>query len=150
MNTNEGREAKAMELSAQSVIYLNDTRKWTLFFSILGFIFMGIMILGVIFMLTIFGSMSPMASPASGMGVMLAFFYLALGALYFFPIYYLFKFSTHSKNAIYSENSEQIELAFKFLRLHYKFIGILTIIILAIYVLIFIIAAIAGGLGAFM
>ncbi|GAB7086745.1 DUF5362 family protein [Marinifilum fragile] len=150
MQNNEGREAKPIELTAQSVIYLNETRKWTMFFSILGFVFLGILIIAAIFMATMFGAMAGDNLPFMGSGIIIGVFYLLLGALYFFPIFYLYKFSKHSKTAIYSEDSEQLSLAFKFLKKHYKFIGILSIIILSFYVLAFLIMSIAGGIGAFM
>ena len=150
MNTNEGREAKAMEFSPQSVIYLNETRKWTLFFSILGFVFLGLCVLGAIFMATMFSTIAGGNLPFPGMGVAMGIGYFLVGVLYFFPIYYLYKFSTYSKNAIYNEDSEQLNLAFKYLKSHYKFIGILTIVLLSIYVLIFLIASIVGGFGGLM
>lgn len=150
MNTNEGREAKAMEFSAQSVIYLNETRKWTLFFSILGFIFLGLMVIGSLFMMTMFGTLAPGGGAFPGMGIFLGIVYLLVGLLYFFPILYLFKFSKHSRIAIYNEDSEQLELAIKYQKAHYKFIGILTIVILSLYVLFFLFAIITGGLGALM
>lgn len=149
MQNNEGREAKPIELTAQSVIYLNETRKWTMFFSILGFVFLGILIIAAIFMASMFGTMAGNL-PFKGSGIVMGVFYLLLGVLYFFPIFYLYKFSKHSKTAIYSEDSEQLSLAFKYLKKHYKFIGILSIILLSFYVLAFLIMSIAGGIGAFM
>lgn len=74
----------------------------------------------------------------------------AFGRIVLLPIFYLYKFSKYSKTAIYSEDSEQLSLAFKYLKKHYKFIGILSIILLSFYVLAFLIMSIAGGIGAFM
>lgn len=150
MENKEGREAKPIELTAQSVIYLNDTRKWTMFFSILGFIFLAILIIGAVFMATMFGAVSGGNLPFLGSGIAMGVFYLLLAVVYFFPVLYLYKFSKYSKEGIYNEDNEQLSLAFKYLKLHYKFIGILSIVILSLYVLIFLIAAIAGGFGAMM
>jgi hypothetical protein len=150
MQAKEGKEAKPIELTAQSVIYLNDTRKWTMFFSILGFIFLALLLIGAIFMTSMFGAIAGGNLPFPGNGIMMGAFYLVLGVLYFFPILYLYKFSKYSKNAIYNEDSEQLSVAFRYLKLHYKFIGILSIGILLLYVLIFLIALIFGGFGAMM
>ena len=143
------REAKAMEFSAQSVVYLNETRKWTIFLSVLGFIVLGLLVIFAFFAGTIFSAMSGGMMPA-GTSIFISILYVAMALLYFFPIFYLYKFSTLSKKAIYEENTEDLTLAFKNLKSHYKFIGILTIVILSIYLLIFLIAGIAGGIGAFM
>jgi hypothetical protein len=143
------REVKAMEFSAQSVVYLNETRKWTIFLSVLGFIFLGLMVIMAIFAGTIFSSMSGGMAPA-GTGIFLSFMYVAIAALYFFPIFYLYKFSTLSKRAIYGESTDDLTLAFKNLKSHYKFMGILTIVLLSIYLLAFLLMGIMGGVGAFM
>ncbi|RUT78616.1 DUF5362 family protein [Ancylomarina longa] len=147
LNPIQGKEVIAMELSAESVVYLNETRKWTIFLSILGFIFIGLMVVASLFMGVIFGSISNdvAISGAASMGMGVA--YILIAILYFFPIFYLYKFSNYSKNAIENKDSNVLNLAFKNLKSHYKFMGILTIIILSIYLLAFLIMAIVGGIG---
>jgi len=149
-NINEGREAKAMEFSAQSVIYLNETRKWTIFLSILGFIFLGLLVVVSLLMSTVFNTLSADAMPFPGMGIAIGIVYLLLGALFFFPIYYLYKFSSLSRKAIYNEDSVTLTQAFKNLKSHYKFTGIFTIILLSLYMIFFIVAGVSGGLGSLM
>jgi hypothetical protein len=61
--------------------------------------------------------------------------YVFIGLLYFFPVYYLFKFSSQVRTALINKNSQQLDSAFENLKSHYKFIGILMIITLSIYVL---------------
>jgi hypothetical protein len=140
-------EKNELKLDSISLDFLAKIRKWTMFFSILGFIFIGLIALAGIFMLfagSLFGSI------LGGVGGFVIFIlYLAIGALYFFPIYYLFKFSENMKNAL--EKSEQITLtkAFDNLHSHYKFIGILTIVIISLYILIGIFAGIAGVASMF-
>ncbi|MGQ1910527.1 hypothetical protein ACT3CE_12170 [Marinifilum sp. RC60d5] len=147
-NTNNGREVKAMEFSAQSVIYLNETRKWTIFLSILAFIFLGLLVIGSIFMSVIFNTINTDLVPF--MGIAIGAVYLLVGVLYFFPVYYLYKFSKLSRSAIYEEDTNQLTLAFKYLKLHYKFIGILSIVMLSAYLIFFIIASVFGGLNSFV
>jgi len=140
-------EKMEMKLDSLSLSYLAKTRKWTMFFAVLGFIFIGLIALAGVFMLfagSLFGGV------LGGVGGVLVFIlYLAIGVLYFFPIYYLFKFSENMKNAL--EKSEQTTLtkAFDYLHSHYKFIGILTIVILSLYILIGIFAGIAGMASMF-
>jgi len=61
--------------------------------------------------------------------------YVLIGLLYFFPVYYLFKFSSKVRTALMTKNTQELETAFENLKSHYKFIGILMIITLSIYVL---------------
>jgi len=149
-NSQEGKEAKAMVLSAQSVVYLNEIRKWTMFLSILGFIFLGLLVIVSILMSTMFNTLAADSMPFPGMGIAIGGVYLLLGILFFFPIYYFYKFSSLSRKAIYNEDTETLTLAFKNLKSHYKFTGIFTIVLLGLYMVIFLVAGVTGGIGSLM
>ena len=60
---------------------------------------------------------------------------LLFALLYFFPVYYLLKFSTLSKLAIEGNDSKLLEEAMRYLKMMFKFMGILVIIVLSIYLL---------------
>ena len=53
-----------------------------------------------------------------------------------FPISYLYQFSENTKKAIENNDNNFIRDAFEFLKSHYKFMGILTIILLSFYAII--------------
>jgi Family of unknown function (DUF5362) len=59
-----------------------------------------------------------------------------MAALYFYPTYSLYKYSTCIKNAVTTDNKEQFNLAIKHLKNSIKYIGILTVAFIAIYGLI--------------
>lgn len=122
-----------MNLSEKTKHSLNETRKWTSFLSILGFVFIGLIVVGGFSIGTIMSAFSDESLPFPG--YTLGFVYLIIGAIYFFPIYYLFKFSTHMKEALLHNTEESIEDAFVNLKSHYKFVGIITIVILSMYLL---------------
>lgn len=137
---------KKLTLNENSISNLEIIRKWSLFFSILGFIWMGFMVLMMIGL-----SFVPFGIPgANAMGpgkyamIPAIVIVLVMCALYFFPILYLYKFSNYSKIAIKNLDTESADLAFKYLKMHFQFIGILTIIVLGLYLLFGIIA----GIGA--
>ncbi len=69
-------------------------------------------------------------------GFLVGFIYVLMGLLYFFPIYYLFRFSAQVRPALASKNPQDLESALENLKSHYKFIGILMIVMISIYVLI--------------
>lgn len=123
--------------------YLSETGKWGKFLAILGFCFVGLIILAGLFAGTLFSAMgTPMPVP----GFLVGLIYVLIGLFYFFPVYYLFKFSSQVRGALMSKNSQELDLAFENLKSHYKFIGIFTIVILCIYVLIGGGALLAGAL----
>jgi len=123
----------SMNLSNESKFYLNEIRKWTFFLSILGFVLLGIMMIGAFSASAIINQISGEDIPFSG--ITLGIPYLFIGGIYFFPIYYLFKFSTKMKEAVLEENELSATEAFKNLKSHYKFMSILMIVMLAIYLI---------------
>ena len=112
--------------------YLNETGKWGKFLAIVGFCVIGLIVMMGLFAGTIFSSMGE-ALPFPGF--LMGLIYVGIGLLYFFPVYYLFKFSNQVRTALISKNSQQLDSAFENLKSHYKFIGILMIITLSMYVL---------------
>lgn len=126
---------QGMRLNDQSLKNLNETRKWTMFISIVGFVVVALMILVALFI----GSIMNSLPNSSGLPITQGFasaLYLVIAAIYFFPIYYLYKFSSHMKTGIISKSEPDIDIAFKNLNSHYKFLGVLVAIILAFYVFI--------------
>lgn len=128
-------------LEVQAEVYLKETAKWAKFLSIVGFIFMGLMVLislGFIVFSAAFGDEMPF--PMSIFGVV----YLLFAGVYFFPIFYLFKFSNNAKQALLEQSSQTLTESMKYIKSHYKFMGILTIVMLALYPIGMIAAIIVG------
>ena len=138
-------EQSSIELKQKSIDYLSEISKWAKFLSILGFIVIGLLIIGGIAMGGLSSAMSPYGG--AGMGFLAVIIYLAIALLYFFPIYYLFRFSSFASRAVNNRDSSAVEPAFENLKSHYKFMGILAIVIISLYLLIFIFA---GAFGRFL
>lgn len=135
-----------LQLDQQSSAYLAETARWGKFLSILGFILTGLLLIVGIFM----GSfMASTMSAAEGFGgISSSFFtivYLAIALVYFFPCLYLFRFSTKAQDALRSNDQSSLTEGFKNLKSCFRFMGILTIVILGFYALAFVI-----GIGAAM
>ena len=126
-------ENTGLLLNETAIQHLDSTRKWTLFFSVLGFIMIGLMGLGFIGML-----IASAIVPQAGMMIGIALFYAIFMAIYFFPIFYLFKFSDEAKKAIAGRDQEAIEKSFFYLHKHFKIAGIITIVFLSLYILLLI------------
>ncbi|MEQ8243096.1 hypothetical protein [Fulvivirga sp.] len=146
MESHESNEG--VKLTDQALKNLNETRKWTMFISIVGFVFVALMVLIALFI----GSVMSNLPTGSSMPISKGFatvIYLVIAAIYFFPIYYLYKFSAHMKIGIVSRSQEDIDIAFKNLNAHYKFLGVLVAIVIAFYVFVLIgITAFGALVGA--
>ena len=158
-NTTSSFDSFELQLNPAAQSFLRETAKWTTFLSILGFILIAFMVLAGIAMFAaggMMGASEDMEGMPSGMGAMALFsggvlgtIYIVAALLYFFPVYYLYKFSSKLKTAFSNNNNEQLTSAFENLKSHYKFLGILAIITIIMYILGIIIAVVAG-VGAAM
>lgn len=140
-------DIKRLELNPESIRHLNTTRKWTMFFAILGFIFLGMMIFAGIAagaFLSIFNPGPEGADIPQWLFILIMAFF---AILYFFPIFFLFRFSTHMRNALQEYSNEDLKKAFRNLRSYFAYLGILVIILLAFY---FIALVVAGASVAFL
>ena len=130
--------------------FLKETAKWTKFLAILGFVGIGLMVLGSLVMLFAPSSLMSNGDFPFGGKIFMMLLYLAFAVLYYFPISYLYQFSENTKKAIENNDNNAIRDAFEFLKSHYKFMGILTIILLAFYAIIIFIGLIGAGAAAMM
>lgn len=134
-------------LNNESLIMTKDTLGsldriiyWAKFLSILGFIGVAFMLIGALSIALVGNSI--MGSEVAGISVV----YLVFAAIYFMPMYYLFKFATHARQGLTHKSQYETDQGLIYLAAHYKFIGIMAIVLLSLYVLIFI-GVFAAGIG---
>lgn len=143
-------EFENLSITNLSESYLLSAAKWSKFLAIVGFIMIGFMVIFGVSFMGIFKtlgeyqntSMVPMMGAMSYMWII----YIILGAIYFFPTYYLLIFANKTKQALVEKNQILLEEGFKNMKRLAKFVGILTIVIIVLYV-IFIFAAIVVSIS---
>ena len=136
-------------LSDTAYFYLAEARKWAKLLSIIGFIGLGIMVVGSFGIGAMFDRLYDygMDSPAFS-GSFLVVFYLIITLVAFFPVWYLYKFSVNLGRALDGGQEEELTSSFRYLRSHYKYLGILTIIMIAFFALMMVVAFFAAFFGA--
>jgi hypothetical protein len=130
-----------LELNQLAKDALKEGAKWTFFLSIMGFIGVGLMVLAAIVMTITLSTLPDEVGSFGFFGAMknfLSLFYLLMAVLYFFPIYYLYKYSSNVKTALQFNDSNLLADAFVNLKSHHKFLGISIIVIFSLYLLIII------------
>ena len=116
--------------------YLKETAKWANFLAILGFIGLGLMAIAIIAMLFLHGY-RPTYYTNVGESSFIAVFYILLSLFYYYPINYLYKFSVNINKGLNSNDQELFTSGFKNLKSLFKFHGIVTIVVISIYIFIF-------------
>ncbi len=123
-----------LKLTSIGISYLNQARKWTYFLSIIGFIFTGTIVLAALFLSSLIGMISGFTAMGTGSVTII---YLALAVIYFSLSLFLYRFSIRIKAAVREHNSAQLEDGLKNLKSYWKLAGILTVVVLSLYVLFF-------------
>ncbi|NRT10450.1 DUF5362 family protein [Flavobacterium sp. 14A] len=147
------QENEKMYLSQEAQGFLKETAKWAYFMSILGFVGIGFMVLLALFIGTIFSALNNMSggmNPMMGIGTgFISGLYLVIALIYFFPVYYLFQFSSKMKKAFKVNDNELINSSFEHLKSHYKFIGIVSLVFVVLYALIILFSVLAAVVALF-
>ena len=131
-----------LSLNDLAVAALRESAKWCMFLSIVGFIFIGLMVIMGAFMAIAMSAIpdDPYGG-AMGMNPFMAIkgylgaFYIILALVYFFPVYYLFNYSKGTKQALDSGNEDVLSNALVNLKSHHKYLGIFTIITIGLYII---------------
>lgn len=150
MEENSVFEKFELQLDQTAKGFLQETAKWAYFLSILGFVFIGLMVVIAVFAGSIFasmGAMSGMGALGGSFGAVMSAAYIFIAVLYFFPVYYLNKFSTNAKRAFRDNDTEALSASLGYLKSHYKFIGIMMLSILVLYAIIFVFGILGSLLG---
>jgi len=126
----------AIQVSEQNKAHFLEAAKWGKFLAIVGFVFIGLMLVIALFMLFGLGTfMARFGAPTpvnfGGLGLL----YIGMAALYFFPTFYLFIFATKMKKAVLCNDNNDFSTSVENLKSMFKFMGILTIVILSFYAL---------------
>ena len=127
---------------------LKKTRPWALFVGIMALLGCGLMVVLALVMTVVGSSMPAEASPFPG--VVLGLLYLVLAALYIYPAIRLLRFAAAIKRIGGVDSARAIEDALVQQLGFWRFVGIIMIVMIACYALIFvgvIIFGVATGLG---
>ena len=125
--------------------FLLSAAKWARFLSIVGFVFCALIAILAFFVGSIFSTLGSMVPGMGMMGVsgvsgVLTVLYLLMALLMFMPCWYLFQFATKAIAGV--NEGDMLTESFKNLKSCFKFHGVMVIIMLGFYGLMFLFAMI--------
>lgn len=126
-------DSKSIEIGQESLNHLNTIRKWSMFMAIMGFIFLGIIMLVGVIAGVFFSAFDSNLNSTVLSDFLVGVFIILVGVVYFSPLLFLFRFSKHTAKAVNTLDKEELYKAIKNLKSYFVFTGILIIIILAVY-----------------
>jgi hypothetical protein len=138
-----------LHLDEQIFSHFSESARWAKFIAIVGFIFCAFMVIAAIFMGAIFtslGSTMP-GFPAAASGGLISAVYLIFALILFFPNLFLFRFGAQLQQSIRLNEQPRLQNSMRNLKAYLRFIGILYIVIISLYILAFLFGIIAAILA---
>ena len=139
-------ETTGMVVNEKMKADLLASAKWAKFLCIVGCIGLAFIVIVAIAMFAFGNSLGPVPRP--GFGAVMGFIYLIGAALYVYPLIKGFQFANGVKAACLSNDESELARGFEGMRSWFTFMGILAIIGLVLYAIIFLIGIIAGFAAA--
>jgi uncharacterized membrane protein len=156
MDQNQNTSLFGLGIEPATKAHLSEAARWAKFLAIVGFVLIGLLVVVAIF----FGSVFSFVSSRSGgsdfqragyegiVGGFVMFMYIIVAAIYFFPCLFLFRFSVKMKTALAANDQETLNTSFQNLKKMFRFVGILTIIGLALFALQFFFLLVGIGVAS--
>ena len=135
--------------------HLSEAAKWGRFLAIVGFVVCVLIVLAGLYLAFSVSAMESQLSDlpsqyrsrsfTSGLSTGMAILYILIAIVYFFPCLFLFRFSNAMKLALAGNDSGQLTESFKNLKVMFRYVGIITIILLSIYLLAFVLGVLTAS-----
>ena len=141
------QKSSTLEVTGNAKTYLSTAASWAKFYAILSFIGIGFLLLGGLIVIAAGESMSNLTAMPYGFSAF-GWFYIVLAVIMFFPALYLLRFSQKTKEALIANDSQVLEVSFQNMKSYWKFIGIMTIVLIAFFIIVFPIMMVTAAAAA--
>ncbi|MBS1771714.1 MAG: hypothetical protein JST82_02550 [Bacteroidetes bacterium] len=128
---------------------LLETARWAKFLSIIGFIFIFFYLMGGIAFVNAIVTSPESSTVLKGIGITgVVCLYALIGFIAIYPLYALFAFASKTKKAIKNIDTMTLNSALRMHKNYYLYNGILTIIFIGLYALVFLLIVIVGAVAS--
>lgn len=124
--------------------HLSETARWARFLAIVGMISLALMILfGLIYSIWISSMVDSMQNQvgfqpraySTGLAAGSAFVFILMAVVGFFPLLYMLRFANQMRTALYGNDQESLNASFQNLKRYFRYLGIITIIGIGLWVI---------------
>ena len=157
MDQNQETTLFGFGIDTASRAHLSEAAKWAKFLAIVGFVVCGLIVIAGIFAGSFLSVMSGAYSDeyrgstalTSGMGAVMAVMYIGMAILFFFPYLFLFRFANQMQSALNTNDQQTLNSSFQNLKVMFRYVGILTIVLLSFYTLAILMVMVTAASGNF-
>lgn len=125
--------------------HLSETARWARFLAIVGMISLVLMVVfGLVYSIWLSSMVSSMqgrygvqapGAYTGGLAVGAAFMFIVMAVIAFFPMLYMLRFANQMKAALYSNDQENLNSSFQNLKRYFRYVGIITLIGIGLWVI---------------
>jgi hypothetical protein len=121
--------------------HLRATKPWVRLMSIILFISVALILSGAVIILLV-----PTSMGGSGFSLLIAVVYLAMGALYLFPAYFLHQYASSIRNLEQGGGDVAMEEALRNQKSFWRFVGIMTLVVICIYAIVLVFVVLGAAM----
>lgn len=155
MDQNQETTLFGFGIDPTSRAHLAEAAKWAKFLAIVGFVVCGLIVIIGIFFGSFLSMMSGVygdeyrgsSAVTSGIGAFMAVVYIGMAILFFFPYLFLFRFANGMKSALNTNDQLTLNSSFQNLKIMFRYVGILTIVLLSFYALAILMVIVTAASG---
>ncbi len=155
MEPNQSSSLFSLTIDPLTKEHLSETAKWARFLAIAGMIVVLLVLAFTIYSVTVLGGVGlPGSNDLSGnpnfvnsMRIGAIGGAIVMLAIAFFPLLFLLRFANGMRSAIASNDQNRLNAAFQNLKIYFRYLGIVVLIVMILYTLIFVFAIM--GITAF-
>lgn len=132
---------------------LSDTARWARFLAIFGILMLVAVMIITLLGVTMYADRSvgvfPDGSSSTQMGnalkISMVAFAVVVTVITFFPLLFLLRFSNRMRRALAANDQQNLNASFLNLKIYFRYLGIVVIILLVVYLLLFIIGVMGSA-----
>jgi hypothetical protein len=133
--------------------HLNETARWAKFLAITGMVFLFLMILfGVLGSSFLFSRFSGMPAGSANLtsyaSIGIAVYMIIIAVIWFFPLMFTLRFASQMKGALAGNDQQALNASFQNLKITMRYLGVVTIVVLAVYAIILVVTILSFGMAS--
>jgi hypothetical protein len=134
----------SLTIDPETKLHLGDAAKWARFLAITGLALLAIFAFINIWGLALSNGLRPASDEFGGSAMLTQFGMIMIVVsiitivILFFPLFFLLKFSSNLKTALAANNQEALVEAFLNMKRYFRYLGIMVLIVIVIYLLMFV------------
>jgi ABC-type multidrug transport system fused ATPase/permease subunit len=145
MENTETSSLFTLSIEPETKVHLLETARWARFLAIVGMVCLGLLVVfGLFYSIWISSAINRLQSQMSfpsqtaydrGIAAGSALMFVVMAVVGFFPLLYMFRFSSQMRTALYGNDQENLNSSFRNLKRYFRYFGVITLVGMGIWII---------------